>query len=190
MDKIQPIAIKKTKNNLPTIIHNNKWSIKLSKKNPVTTDQEIFSHIEKLLDKKITKDIKPIYNGPHGYDFIDNGYIITSNDKEKLKKSYELSLYSMSPLPLDILEKSLEVMYSTQIQTGGGKITPNNKAKQMAVLLNNENIPADIANFSIQHIAKHSKWWATFAELWELIGCRIKKRRKLVKALENKLNSL
>jgi len=190
MDKIQPVTIKKSNVNLPTIQHDINWSLKLSKKEPTITDQEVFYHVEKLLDKKITKDIQPIYNGPNGYDFNDNGYIVSCDDESKLKESYKLSLYSMSPLPLEVLEKSLEVMYSTQTQTGGGRLTPNTKAKQMAVLLNNENIPADIANHAIQYTAKKSKWWATFAELWEVIGWRIEKRKKLVKALENKLNSL
>ena len=190
MEKIKPITIKKTKINLPTIQHDSNWVIKLSSKEPATTDKEVFYHIENLLEKKINKNIQPIYNGPNGYEFNDNGYIITSDDEDKLKESYKLSLYSMSPLPLESLEKSLEVMYSTQTQTGGGRLTPKIKAKQMAVLLNNENIPADIANHAIQYIAKHSKWWATFAELWEVIGWRIEKRKKLVKALENKLNSL
>ena len=58
----------------------------------------------------------------------------------------------------------------------------------MALLLGD--VPADLLVYAVKTNAKQQKFWATYAELWELIVFKLEARQNLLKSIENKLNSL
>tara|TARA_B100000902_G_scaffold176411_1_gene170092 strand:+ start:10079 stop:10627 length:549 start_codon:yes stop_codon:yes gene_type:complete len=167
------------------VLKNYSWALKLATKQPSETQQELESKLKDKLES-FEKDWQH-RSTEYGFDPIHRGYIIQSNDKNKLLDALELAKKSLQPLSFEDAQKQLRVLYSVQARVGEN-ISVEKKAKQMALLLGD--IPADLLVYAIKTNAKQQKFWATYAELWDLVVFKLEVRQNLLRTIENKLNNL
>ena len=205
MKKIEPIKISKdTTNSIPErtiettncipertielpIVGNDKvWALKLAEKKPAQTDRELMGKLEDILDGKIEEIIRARYS-EYGFESDESTYLIKSDNRDKLLEAYKLAQYSLQPLSFEDAKKQLRILYSVQARVGEG-ISVKEKAHQMALLL--ADVPADLLVYAIEINAKTQKFWASYAELWQLVSNRIEKRKKLLESLEFRLKTL
>ena len=164
---------------------NYSWGLKLATKQPSETLKELET---KLSDTLGTCERTWQHQvGPYGYDPIHTGYEIICNDRDKLIRALDLAKKALQPLNFEEAQKQLRVLYSVQARVGEN-ISVEKKAHQMALLLGD--VPADLLVYAVKTNAKQQKFWATYAELWELIVFKLEARQNLLKSIENKLNSL
>ena len=167
------------------MLKNYSWALKLATKQPSETLQELEGKLECVLDD-LERDWQP-RSTEYGFDPIHRGYVIKSNSREKLLQALDLAKKSLQPLSFEDAQKQLRVLYSVQARVGEN-ISVEKKAKQMALLLGD--IPADLLVYAVKTNAKQQKFWATYAELWELVVFKLEVRQSLLKTIENKLNNL
>jgi hypothetical protein len=154
---------------------NYSWGLKLATKQPSETLKELETKLSDILGTCERTWQHQV--GPYGYDPVHTGYEIICNDRDKLIRA------------LDLAKKALQlrVLYSVQARVGEN-ISVEKKAHQMALLLGD--VPADLLVYAVKTNAKQQKFWATYAELWELIVFKLEARQNLLKSIEKKLNSL
>ena len=111
--------------------------------------------------------------GPYGYDPVHTGYEIVCNDRDKLIRALDLAKKALQPLDFEETQKQLRGLYSVQARVGEN-ISVEKKAHQMALLLGD--VPADLLVY-VKTNAKQQKFWATYAELWELIVFKLEARQ-------------
>jgi hypothetical protein len=205
MKKIEPIKISKDTTNsipertiettncipertieLPTVGNDKVWALKLAEKKPAQTDRELMGKLEDILDGKIEEIIRARYS-EYGFESDESTYLIKSDNRDKLLEAYKLAQYSLQPLSFEDAKKQLRILYSVQARVGEG-ISVKDKAHQMALLL--ADVPADLLVNAIEINAKTQKFWASYAELWQLVSFRIEKRKRLLDSLESRLKTL
>jgi hypothetical protein len=194
MKKIEPIkipggttySIPERTMKLPTVRDDKVWALKLAEKKPEQTDKELLEKLGNVLNGEIKEEIIPRYS-EYGFESVSSNYIIKSDDKDKLLEAYKLAQYALQPLSFEDAKKQLRILYSVQARVGEG-ISVKEKAHQMALLL--ADVPADLLVHAIEINAKTQKFWASYAELWQLVSNRIEKRKELLKSLEFRLKTL
>ena len=205
MKKIEPIKISKDTTNsipertiettncipertieLPIVRDDKVWALKLAEKKPAQTDRELMGKLEDILDGKIEEIIRARYS-EYGFESDESTYLIKSDNRDKLLEAYKLAQYSLQPLSFEDAKKQLRILYSVQARVGEG-ISVKDKAHQMALLL--ADVPADLLVNAIEINAKTQKFWASYAELWQLVSFRIEKRKRLLDSLESRLKTL
>ena len=184
---IEAGALEYTSSNLLTDQERRSAVQTLVTQKPLETEKQLRSQIQYDLSYQIK--FQERYDNEYGVivDHID----INNSDLDELSEALKTVVKSLMPLTDDELIKRLTVMLAVQTKQSMKSDDLTLKIKSLVQLINyDDQIPADIIIYSINHLTRELKWYPAYAEIIKVCGHLMDVRKKLYHELHKRIKSL
>lgn len=124
--------------------------------------------------------------------FLDNGidvfvlrYEVTATDIDSINSAIIAVRKALTPLPEDQIGEQL-AMLATLVVKPSGEDSEDHAIRIKSLTNQLREYPADITLYAIEQVAKRSKFWPSFAEFYQHIEWKVRKRELMLDALMKK----
>lgn len=152
--------------------------------NPREVDNSLLTSLESITNFPI-KEVSRTKYTEYGADVIIQRYEIECNDLETVDKCISQVMYAMTPMPKEDIVKRLALLATVLVKPTGE--SPQDATIRMKSLAHSlHEYPADIVIAAIRDVQKTCKFWPSYAEFYQHISWRTRRREKLLDSLTKK----
>ena len=151
---------------------------------PAIVDRRLVTSVESMLGYKVNEISRTKFTD-YGTDIIVSGFKIEADTVEQVEQAIKAVLSSMASLSVEAIESQLALL-ATLVVKPTGETADDHSVRMRGLAIQLSEYPADIVQRAIKRVSQTSKFWPSYAEFYEHIGWRVRKRQLLLDALHNK----
>ena len=151
---------------------------------PLQVDKRLVTSVESILGYRVNEISRTRFTD-HGTDILVSGFKIEADSVEQVEQAIKAVLSSMASLSVEAIESQLALL-ATLVVKPTGETADDHSVRMRGLAIQLSEYPADIVQRAIKRVSQTSKFWPSYAEFYEHIGWRVRKRQLLLDALHNK----
>jgi hypothetical protein len=151
---------------------------------PLVVDKRLVTSVESILGYRVNEISRTRFTD-HGADIMVSGFKVEADTVEQVEQAIRAVLSSMAPLGVEAIESQLALL-ATLVVKPTGETPEDHSLRMRSLAMQLSDYPADIVQRAIKRVSETAKFWPSYAEFYEHIGWRVRKRQLLLDALERK----
>lgn len=151
---------------------------------PQQVDKRLVTSVESILGYTVNEISRTRFTD-HGTDILVSGFKIEADSVEQVEQAIKAVLASMTPLSVEAIESQLALL-ATLVVKPTGETPEDHSLRMRSLAMQLSDYPADIVQRAIKRVSESAKFWPSYAEFYEHIGWRVRKRQLLLDALHKK----